>query len=207
MRYSSEESAKDTSSIDYADGRVMGTFENSIQPEAEKKDKLLTINGIESKEKIESFLDNGSIRRWTELVVPEVLSIPNFKPDIEQLISISASVEIICQRIIATPAKASCPMTTPPIFNQEGTAITGRKLVLEGVIQQKIVYSAEQTQTVHAVHFDTPFSTFIILNPQDSCTKKLKVDTCIEDIFITDITRRKIFKNVTLVIRAVPSHA
>lgn len=207
MRYCDEDPAKGNVAIDYADCRVMGTYENPMQAEGEKKDKLLNITGICSREKLETFLDHGRIRRWTELVVPEILSVPSFKPDIEQLISISAEVETICQRIIKTPYKTDNPKQSPPLFNQEGTAITGYKLVIEGVIRQKIVYSAVQTQSVHAVHFDTPFSAFIILSPQDSCTSKFKVDVCIEDIFVTDITGRKIFKNVTLIMRAVPSAA
>ena len=100
MRYCDEDPAKGNVAIDYADCRVMGTYENPMQAEGEKKDKLLNITGICSREKLETFLDHGRIRRWTEWVVPEILSVPSFKPDIEQLISISAEVETICQRII-----------------------------------------------------------------------------------------------------------
>lgn len=204
MRYCDKESDKENVSIESADCRVMGKFQKPSRSEPEDRAQLLTINGICSPEKLEKFLDDGAIRRWTELVVPEVLCIPTFKPDIEQLISISAAVELICERVISTPFKTTNPKLSPPIFNQEGTAITGRKLVIEGVLSQKIVYSACQTQSVHAVHFDTPFSAFLVLDPQDPLTRKFKVDVCIEDIFVTDITQRKIFKNVTLVIRALP---
>lgn len=204
MRYYDKDPAKENTVIEYVDSRVMGKFERPMQPECKDRGQLLTINGICSPEKLEDFLDDGRIRRWTELVVPEVLCIPSVKPDIEQLISISAAVELICERVISTPFKTTNSKLFPPIFNQEGTAITGKKLVLEGVLSQKIVYSAAQTQSVHAVHFDTPFSAFIVLDPQDPLTRKFKVDVCIEDIFVTDITQRTIFKNVTLVIRALP---
>ncbi len=204
MRYCDKDPAKENAVIEHMDCRVMGKFQNPMRSEGKQRTHLLTINGICPREKLESFLDDGNIRRWTELVVPEVLCIPSFKPDIEQIISISSVVELICQRVINTPSKTTNPKLYPPIFNQEGTAITGKKLVIEGVLRQKIVYSAFQTQSVHAVHFDTPFSAFIVLDPQDSLMKKFKVDVCIEDIFVTDITARKIFKNVTLVIRALP---
>lgn len=204
MRYCDKDPAKENAAIEYAECTVMGTFQNPLRAECKERDQLLTINGVCPREKLENFLDDGQIRRWTELVVPEVLCIPAFKPDIEQMISISSVVELICQRVINTPFKTNNPRLVPPIFNLEGTAITGKKLVIEGVLRQKIVYSATQTQTVHAVHFDTPFSAFIVLDPQDTLTKKFKVDVCIEDIFVTDITPRKIFKNVTLIIRALP---
>lgn len=204
MRYSDIDSAKESAAIEYVDCRVMGKFQNPMRSECKERTRLMTINGICPREKLEDFLDDGNIRRWTELVVPEVLCIPSYKPDIEQIISISSVVELICQRVIQTPFKASKSTVIPPIFNQEGTAITGKKLVIEGVLRQKIVYSAAQEQRVHAVHFDTPFSAFIVLDPHDSPIRKFKVDVCIEDIFVTDITARKIFKNVTLIIRAVP---
>ncbi|WP_371364193.1 hypothetical protein SRRS_50150 [Sporomusa rhizae] len=204
MRYCDKDPAKENAAIDYVDCRVMGTFENPMRSDSKDRTQLLTINGICPREKLEDFLDDGRIRRWTELVVPEVLCIPSYKPDIEQIISISLVVEIICERVINTPFKTNNPRLSPPIFNQEGTAITGKKLLVEGVLRQKIVYATIETQSVHAVHFDTPFSAFIVLEPQDSSAKKFKVDVCIEDVFVTDITSRTIIKNVTLVIRALP---
>lgn len=205
MRYSDKDFIKEcVDTIENPDCIVMGNFENPMRSECEEQDQLLIINGICGREKIENFLAEGDIRRWTELVVPEVLCIPKVKPDVEHLISISSIVEIISQRVINTPLKTTSPKLFPPIFNQEGTAITGIKLVVEGVLRQKIIYSAAKTQSVHAIHFDMPFSAFIVLDPQDCITRKFKVDVCIEDIFVTDITPRKIFKNVVLIIRALP---
>ncbi len=190
--------------IETVDCTITGNFEGPLRCECEERDPLLIINGVCSREKLECFLDDGRIRRWTELVVQEVLCIPEVKPDIEQLISISSVVEIISQRVINTPVRTNIPNLRPPIFNQEGTALTGRKLVIEGILRQKVVYSAMLTQSVHSVHFDVPFSAFIVLESCDPLTGQFKVDACIEDIFITDITTRKIFKNVTLIIRALP---
>jgi hypothetical protein len=128
------------------------------------------------------------------------LCIPCQKPDIEQLISISAVVEIISQQVIRTPGECHMVLT-----NEECTDLTGKKLIIEGVLQQKIVYAAAvEEQSVHSVHFDVPFSAFIVLAPHDPLTREFKIDVCIEDIFIADLTPRKIFKNVTLVIRALP---
>ena len=179
---------------------VNGNFDRPLPCECEKVDELVIINGICPREKLECFLDCGNIRRWTQLLVPEVLCIPCQKPDIEQLISITAIVDIISQRVVRTPGDKCMTLT-----NEECTDLTGKKLIIEGVLQQKIVYAAAvEEQSVHSVHFDVPFSAFIILAPEDHLSKKFKVEACIEDIFITNITARKIFKNVTLVIRALP---
>lgn len=206
MRYCDNDSAKEhvAAIIENADCTIMDKFQNPTRSEEKERTQLLAINGVCSRETIENFLDGGTTRRWTELVVQEMLCIPDIKPDIEQLISITSVVEFISQRTITAPSKTTNPKLLPPLFNQEGTAITGKKLIIEGVLRQKIVYSAVLTQCVHAVHFDMPFSAFIVLDPQDPLTRRFKVDACIEDIFVTDITRRKIFINVALIIRALP---
>lgn len=47
--------------------------------------------------------------------------------------------------------------------NEEGTCLTGRKLVLEGALEQKVVYTAlVSSQTVHSVCKSMPFSAYII---------------------------------------------
>lgn len=47
--------------------------------------------------------------------------------------------------------------------NEEGTCLTGRKLIIEGVLNQKIVYTANvTTQSVHSADYSVPFSAFII---------------------------------------------
>ncbi|MBP2637381.1 MAG: hypothetical protein H6Q72_3288 [Firmicutes bacterium] len=179
---------------------IAGNFERPSPSDCEQPDQMVIINGVCPKEQLEKFLDFGCIRRWTQLFIPEVLCIPCQKPDIEQIISISASIEIISQQVIRTPGD-DCMVFT----NEECTNLTGRKLVVEGVLQQKIVYAAAvEEQSVHAAHFDVPFSAFIILAPDDPPTRKFKIDACIEDIYVAEITPRQIFKNVTLVIRALP---
>lgn len=204
MRYCDKDTDQEKAGGEYGECAIMGKFENPLRAECKDRTQLVTINGICPPEQLENFLDGGRCRRWTEIVVAEELCIPTCKPDIEQMISISSAVELVYQQVINTPVKTTSSRLVPPVFNQEGTAITGKKLVVEGVLRQKMVYSAAQTQMVHAVHFDTPFAAFIVLDAQDLLTKKLKVDVCLEDIFVTDITPRKIYKNVTLIIRALP---
>lgn len=49
------------------------------------------------------------------------------------------------------------------IRNAEGTFLSGRKLIINGKLNQKIVYTANVTdQSVHSAHFSVPFSAFII---------------------------------------------
>ena len=76
---------------------------------------------------------------------------------------------------------------------------------------QTLTYdAANETQTVNSIQFSVPFSAFIVIpktvgNPAVD-TKKIdfQINTCIEDVFIIDICPRQIFKNVTLLLQAVP---
>lgn len=157
-------------------------------------DQNIEIRGVCSPEKLADMLGEGE-DTWTQIEIPEFLSIPCQKPDIEQLISVTTSVKIFSQRIIKTPVSEE--------ENEEGTKLTGRKLILEGVLRQKILYTADvPEQSVHAAHFDVPFSVFIVLPGDTLLSSKYKIEPCIEDIFVCAINKREIFKNVTLLLRA-----
>ena len=126
------------------------------------------------------------------------------------------------------------------IANAEGTCLSGRKLIIEGVLKQKIVYTAEvATQSVHSAHFDIPFISYIIpyakfegvnyvenvqvYDPETNgpitingyqqsgtgditvdLNEDFNVDKCIEDIFVYALDTRRIFKNVTVFLKATP---
>lgn len=153
------------------------------------------VKGICPEDKIKGLLTDAS-RYWTETYVPEVLNVPCYKPNIEQLISVTTKLDILCQKVIRTPIA---------LENQEGTLLTGKKLVVEAILRQKIVYvSSTKEQSVHAVHFDVPFSTYIVVPVTTNLTDKFKLFSCIEDIFACALNERQIFKNVTIFLKAKP---
>ena len=112
--------------------------------------------------------------------------------------------------------------------NAEGEILTGRKLVVEGLLQQKVVYTANVAeQSVHSAHFEMPFVGFIVpyasfegltydptingfyFNPEEPVVPNLcenfSVEACVEDIFVYDLDERTVFKNITLFLYAKPS--
>lgn len=118
-----------------------------------------------------------------------------------------------------------CPNCIKLIPNAEGTLLTGRKLIVEGVINQKVVYTALlPTQPVHSAHYSIPFSAFMIAyakfegmtyNLENDCftytpgqpivvdlNEEFNVTPYIEDIFAYALDERTIFKNVTLFLKA-----
>lgn len=160
------------------------------------------IKGICSEEKINSILANANNADpdtiiWTEIFIPEILNIPNCKPDIEQILSLTSKVDIICQKVIKTPKTAS------GVENYEGLKLTGRKLIVEAILRQRVTYvSATECQSVHSAHFDVPLSLFIVVPQDTEVTDKFRLTTCIEDIFVCALNPRQIFKNTTLFIKA-----
>ena len=135
---------------------------------------------------------------FKQLSVQETLTIPVAKPDVEQIVSVSAEIVITNTRVVKTPGT-----TTTPAISFEGQILTGYKLIVEGVVCQKVEYVADEpTQSVHAAHFNVPFSSFIILPADFVIGTPITVTGYIEDIFVELLGKRTIFKNVTVLLDA-----
>lgn len=142
---------------------------------------------------------------WTEISVPEMLTIPTCKPDVEAVDKVYITAKILSTTVIETPVSPK-DSTNNPIPNPEGLILTGKKLIVDGVFCQTIIYTADEPeQSSHAAHFNVPFCTFIVLDKDvDVKTARFCVTPCIEDVFITALNKRTLFKNVTLFLDAKP---
>jgi hypothetical protein len=130
---------------------------------------------------------------FKQFTLQETLTVPAVKPDIEQIVKVVAEVVIISTKVIRTPQGVSL----------EGQNLTGLKLIIEGEVRQKIEYVAcEPTQSVHAVHFDIPFSAFIVLPLGFPIGTPITVTGYLEDIYVEMLDCRTIFKNVTILLDA-----
>lgn len=162
------------------------------QEECECDEFQPTIKGVCPTSKIVSLLNDGT-KTWTEFFIPEVLNVPTQKPDIEQILSVTSNLDILCQKVINSPEA---------VANHEGITLTGKKLIIEAVLRQRIVYvSKTLEQSVHSAHFEVPFSIFIVVPKTTKLTDKFKVFPCIEDIFVCALNERQIFKNTTIFIK------
>ncbi|GGD09047.1 DUF3794 domain-containing protein [Pontibacillus salipaludis] len=78
----------------------------------------------------------------TQMAIQERLTIPDVKPDVEQINTLLIEAVITGTRTIFTP--------------------TGVKVVIDGFLRQKVIYTAlVEQQSVHSAHFEHPFCTFI----------------------------------------------
>lgn len=137
---------------------------------------------------------------FKQMAIHEVVTIPEQKPDMEQLVSVSVEAEILAPKIIETPC----------IKSYEGQLLSGRKLILEVKLKQKITYVADEpTQSVHAAHFEkTARSVFVVVPKEHDGVpierllrqNKLIITPYIEDIYAEQVGKREIFKNITILI-------
>lgn len=162
------------------------------------------ISGVCSTAKIETLLSqvldpegDPVPQLWTEISIPEVLTIPSVKPYIDKILSVNTSIEILCQKVIETPIAAGA--------NLENLNLTGKKIIIEAVLRQRVTYvSKTDCQSVHAAHFNIPVSAYIMAPDTTELTDKFKIITCIEDIYACVLNDRQIFKNSTLFLKALP---
>lgn len=154
------------------------------------------IKGVCSKVQIQNLIQDDTETLWTEISVPELLTIPDVKPDVKQILTVTSSVQVMCQKVINTPNA---------VPNYEGLQLTGLKLLVNAVLRQRITYiSTVDCQAVHSAHFDVPVSAYIVLPEGTPSLSKYKIRTCIEDIYACALNNRQIFKNTTLFIKAEP---
>ncbi|MBM7625143.1 DUF3794 domain-containing protein [Sporohalobacter salinus] len=135
---------------------------------------------------------------FTQIAIKEELSIPEQKPDMEQIIKVVLDGEITRTKVIETPVRTDSEGNILP--SAGGQELTGRKLIIEGKINQKVVYVADVengSQPVHSAEFEgTPFSTFIVLPEDTPLETRYEVDICFEDVFVEMLSPRDIFKNL-----------
>lgn len=177
-----------------------------------RQDNAESINivGVYPSNKIENVLNcygNGDM--WVEFFIPEIVEIPSQKPDIETISEVHSCIEIISQRVIKTPTVAGYTPTNgnfisgEEIPSSECTHLTGRKLVIEGLLKQKIIYTAAvDEQSLHSASFAIPFSAFIIVPADTPLSQKFRITPYIEDIFAYSMSERNVFKNTTIFIKA-----
>ncbi|MCY6958956.1 SPOCS domain-containing protein [Clostridium brassicae] len=130
---------------------------------------------------------------FKQLSREEYIKIPCQKPDMEEILNTLVNIEITDTKVIKTPV----------ITSLEGQKLTGFKLIVEGVLNQKVEYVAcDKEQSVHAAHSRVPFSSFIVLPKNYVEGTSIKVEGVVEDIYTKLVNKRTIFKNITFIIRA-----
>ncbi|MPQ44248.1 DUF3794 domain-containing protein [Clostridium tarantellae] len=135
-------------------------------------------------------------KAWSQISITDILILDCKKPNIEKIEKIYVDIKITSNKIIETPVS--------PVPNSEGMTLTGKKLLIDGFICVKIIYtSLTKEQSVYSSNFTVPFCTYIILERNvDPFNDKYCIKTCIEDVFLSLIDCKTIFQNITLFLLA-----
>lgn len=135
--------------------------------------------------------DDSSV--FKQINVEKTHCLPPVKPDIEQIVKVISKLVIKSTKVIKTPSGISL----------EGQKLTGFKVVIEGELKQKIQYVADiPTQTVHAAHFNIPFSTYIVLPADFVLGTPVTVNGYIEDVYAHQMGKKCIYINTTILFTA-----
>lgn len=139
---------------------------------------------------------------FTQLSIPETLIIPQTKPDMEQLLSVTVEAVVESMKLIETPIALS----------NEGQNLSGCKLIVELRLREKVKYVADEpTQPVHAAHYDNILKSIFIIVPCEVNgipmreylrRKRVVITPYIEDIYAEMIDKRTVFKNITIFVDA-----
>ncbi|MGL5416306.1 MAG: DUF7507 domain-containing protein [Clostridium sp.] len=187
-----------TTVVEYQSKVVAGTCTGNIINEARVSFKYALPDGITlGKETIpnseSSTLVAVNLTTFKQISVDEYLSIPQQKPEMEGINNITATVDILSSHVIMTPKDKS----------YESQNLTGYKLIVHGVLNQVVEYTAlDQVQSVHAAHYNVPFSSFIILPDNFAVGSKIEVEGIVEDVYYKENDCRTFFKNVTVLLVA-----
>lgn len=102
------------------------------------------------------------IKYFKEEGICSILCVPENKPNIESICDIFVNAKVHDIKFITTDIGVS----------NEGQIITGNKLVVELLLEQKLTYVADEpTQSIFAVHYDILKSLFIVLPEYIDCKK------------------------------------
>ncbi|WP_291637296.1 DUF3794 domain-containing protein [Clostridium sp.] len=108
--------------------------------------------------------------RYKQFTAEELVTIPEVKPDMEQITTVMVEPTVTGYKVIATP--------------------TGVKVVVDVELLQKIIYTAnEPTQPIHSAEFIRPFCNFIevplIIPANSNIMKQLQIlGLTLEDVIV-----------------------
>ena len=134
---------------------------------------------------------------WSQVSISETLNIAKDKPPIKSISKIHINVKIDSLKIIETPQTSN--------RNSEGINLTGKKLLVDGHVCEKIIYNScvSNNKSLNALDFKIPFSTYIIISNETNIHRdSFNIKTCIEDVFLTPISEKTILQGASIVLFA-----
>lgn len=134
---------------------------------------------------------------FKQILLNSSFKVPEMKPPIEEIDSTVTDVQIVKFYSVKT-----CRGTS-----KEGQKLTGHKLIVHGLLKCVIEYTANiKEQSVHSVHYDIPFSTYIVLKNNFDEDDTVELTPVIEDSNAIKIGEKDIKICVALLLIASVIH-
>lgn len=132
----------------------------------------------------------SSSKNFKQFQIQDTFILPVENAGIKCILRVSHKININERYLIETSLATSV----------EHQNLTGKKVMVEGELIQKIEYVAnDTTESVKAAHSIVPFSTFVVLEKDFDINSDIAVTPYIEDIFAKQINEGTVLMN-TLVL-------
>lgn len=169
------------------DNRAYMNFNYSIHLE----DSTIPSSGVEVSNVTSTSIGPNSFK---QLMVSSKLPIPCSKNGVYEIINKFIDVEIVNKDIIDTIKGISC----------EGERLTGKKIVVNGTLMERIEYIEScSDKSIEVAEYEIPFNTFIVLPENYKELSNLKIESTIENIDIRLIDVKTLYQSVTLLLEVV----
>ena len=145
---------------------------------------------------IQSILPETS-KYFKEELLDDILEVPKQKPDMERILDIMAWAEVEDYKLIETEVG----------YSHEGQRLTGKKLITEIRIKEKLTYVANvPEQSGHAAHYERLKSIFVILpemiGDRYTCdlirANRIQITPYVEDLCYRQLNEREIHRCLML---------
>ena len=143
--------------------------------------------------KIKTSILNLNLPSFKEFSIEENIMLPEIKEDISSVENINTDINIKNYHVIKTPIAKS----------NEGSVLSGYKLIIYGNLSQVIRYSAKKSNApIHSFEYEIPFSTFIILPSDYKYQSKIQIEVKEQYTHFNLLNARMIFENVNILLIA-----
>ena len=163
------------------------TFEYSIYLD----DNIMTACGSQNSNVVSTSVGPNSFKQF---MVSSKLPIPCSQHGVCEIINKYVDVEITNTEVIDTIRGISC----------EGENLTGKKVVVNGTLMERIEYiELCSDKSIKVAEYNIHFNTFIVLPENFNELNNVKVDSFIEDIDMRLIDPMTLYQSVSLLLEVV----
>lgn len=134
-----------------------------------------------------------SLPSFKQICIENNVNLPETKEDMSSIENINTDISIKNYHTIKTPIATS----------NEGSVLSGYKLIVHGILNQVIRYSAKKPNSpIHSFEHEIPFSTFIILPSDYKLQSNVQIEAKEEYTHFNLVNSRSLFESVNILLIA-----